>query len=466
MTNDELTAAFAKTWGPYQSAAKQIAQAGILADYYAFSYVLNALLSMAEATQDLSYLTTAIGLIKTMVDVSQPIPALPGKPVTGRAWGAENQLNYFKICQPIARCASIIRRYPAFASVGAAAGVFRSFVEDGIVGYWMTNHYGDTTTNGGIPFLSKTNGGWGAMSIWGDRTSLLGSILCHLYVTTMEQRYKDWAALIGKDFLGHTNTYGRRTLWDNDVLLSVWQTEGDDVKVSLGHQRAMPDTSHANTEAMFIHWMRDAGIGSLPDAISMGAAQNLKSYMWNPATQLVSNYIDGGNQPYRATLVPGGVGAIYSGWVLLGRWDPDVSAIGETILESILGGEVNPTLNYNAGVEGRLSLAANLLLNRSKPAALDFPTVAAPPVTPPPDLSVYRLQVTSAGVNGAQVHKKGGVIDTIQGGPAGKALMISLTVTQDTNLTANGNINKAAMLPAGSTIGLFWDGAGRWIPFG
>ena len=75
-----------------------------------------------------------------------------------------------------------------------------------------------------------------------------------------------------------------------------------------------------------------------------------------------TNFIDGSNRAYKGR-GPWGNGLIYSGWITLGEFDPQVQQVCHAAFEAILAGKRNPSLDYNGSLYGRIELAGHLAKN-------------------------------------------------------------------------------------------------------
>ncbi|MFN3480769.1 MAG: fibronectin type III domain-containing protein [Thermodesulfovibrionales bacterium] len=112
------------------------------------------------------------------------------------------------------------------------------------------------------------------------------------------------------------------------------------------------------------------------------------------------------------------------GWVNLGEFDPKVQEVCSAVLDAILAGKSNPSLNYNASIFGRIELAGhlakNLVLSSSK-----LPTDTIPPSSPSnltakADSSTkvslsWTASTDNIGVAGYKIYRNGVQVSTTSG---------------------------------------------------
>jgi hypothetical protein len=87
--------------------------------------------------------------------------------------------------------------------------------------------------------------------------------------------------------------------------------------------------------------------------------------IWNGSLSdpMFTNYIDGANDYFR-TRPPYNNGQIYSGWVALGAYDSEARTVAEAVLDAIVRGQQNPSLNFMSTLWGKLELAGHATRNQ------------------------------------------------------------------------------------------------------
>lgn len=341
----------------YAATMEKMSRSGDSNTYYIFSYYLHGMLSGVEATGNEAELKQVMHYLDNMLAAAQDLnkDGIPQwKPLDKN--GRPVQLAVFQGIGPVARAAAIIMRNPGFkARYQAQAARYIEFTDQQIFRYWLQGTYG-----GRIPWLPKAYGGWGTYPVWNDKCTHLGMIATFLYQATGKQQYLDVATRIGKAFKDRLRPNGQGWIWDADVPGESW------TKAGYLHQAPKHDTSHANREPMMIVFMHEAGIVfSAADLDRM--AHTLTDTIWNGSTTdpRFANYIDGGNDPFERgkNMTPGSVGAIYSGWAMLGRYSPLAQKAAQATLQAMEKGVRNPSVDYNNSSAGKVELSGQVLRN-------------------------------------------------------------------------------------------------------
>lgn len=430
------------------------AKSGNVSNYYNLSYIVHGLLSAAEATEDTARLDRSIELLSAAFPLTVPITSKKSRAL--RCWnplvgGKPDQIPHFKIAAAFARAGAIIRKSPKFNGVySALADRYSKLAREISVSYWIEDEYA-----GSIPWLTNANGGWGTYTLWQDRTSHLGAAASWLYPAAGETAVREIARKITTDFKGKWKDDGKGgVVWDLGVPLSVWKDQ------SFQNSHNAQDTSHANADPM----MMVAGYESQIPGIIVGDLVKMGSHLINVMSTgtignpSVSNYIDGNNSPFINVSAPGGIGAIYPGWILLGRYHTGVQLLGEDILSCIIGGhpDVNPCVNYNSGVEGRIALSGHLYRNRKLSSI-------GGGISGSGNLTIDRVRMEYNGGGDLKNLLMTAAV-TLQGGLA----IFSLTaVDKPFRFVSGGNISAELLIPiiAGQTVVCIFNGK-EVIPIG
>jgi len=314
--------------------------------YYHFQYALAPTVSMFEATGDEKYLERALVWAETMVSKAVIIDKNGN-----RNWSGPWQCPYtdkpttymlgdLQGSTELARMARIILTDPELkAKYGKRAQVIYEFVRDEIVEKyirvrntlsWFRNTYSQHTA---------------PMS---DKTLILTRILTDLFLIDGNSRYGDLAKEFAEGFRKRLEPYKGGLIWDRGL---GWKGN------------TSMDTSHSNRPPWTVIDLYKAGMVFSIEDIN-GMANLLTKVIWNKSLTepRFNNFIDGSNGRFRNS-GPWGVGQIYSGWVKLGEFDPEVQKVAEAVLEAILAGKKNPSLDYHNNALGRLSLAGHLAGN-------------------------------------------------------------------------------------------------------
>ncbi len=314
--------------------------------YYHFQYVLAPTVSMFEATGDEKYLERSLLWAETMISKAVIIDKNGNRNWSG-PWQSPYadkptayMLGDLQGSTELARMARIILTDPKLkAKYGKRAQVIYEFVRDEIVEKYIR-------VRNALSWFRKTFSQHTApMS---DKTIILTRILADLFLIDGNPRYGDLAKEFAEGFRKRLEPYKGGLIWDRGL--------GCKGNTSM-------DTSHSNRPPWTVIDLYKAGMVFSIDDIK-GMANLLTKVIWNKSLTepRFNNFIDGSNGKFRNS-GPWGVGQIYSGWVKLGEFDPEVQKVAEAVLEAILAGKKNPSLDYHNNAMGRLSLAGHLAAN-------------------------------------------------------------------------------------------------------
>ena len=388
--------AFDATYAEHAAELDQLAASGDGETYYTFQYVLDATLSIYEATGDASYRQRALGWAATMVAAATIIdPAgyanWPGSWCDTEDFGGGGsggscpyptisyQLDDFQGSTELARLARLVLLDPNASSAdkGAAAAV-REFVVKNVVEKWGPAGRGSAeylvadAENLTLPL--------------NDKAMLFGRILLELETVSAalgplpyETDSTPWLDAIGQAFVtrlapfdpanaqscpssGDCNDSGGEAVCNQlpptappaEPTAITW-----DVGLGWDSCKAL-DTSHANRYPYLASELAHRGRIFSPAEIT-GLARLLSRVLYNgnAADPRIRNFIDGSQCTF-ITRGPDETGLIYSGWVVLSEWDDEAFATASAVYTALVAATCNPTLAYNGSVYGMLELPAHL----------------------------------------------------------------------------------------------------------
>jgi hypothetical protein len=330
--------------------------------YYFTSYYLNGMLSAAEATGSRYILKKTLGHLDAMIATAITIQY---KGETFHVWGpfnvtprdiVEKPNVHFTLqaAVPLARAAAIIKHNPKFMrSYGNRVGPYTDFVKSAVFDLWYKIEYRNT-----VPWINVEY-----VPIWNDNATNMGLCALFMYDATGDTYYRDIATAVGEAFKAKLTPSGRGWIWESNTIPIGSDT--DNTPGSVGNQAGVPDTSHANREAMFVAYLYEAGlVFSKEDVERM--ANTFVDNIWNQSIENPSfaNYINGSNRPYRVYMEPGLNGSIYHGWAIVGGYSPEAQNILYHAMKAIVRGRKNPSLTRNkTGYGGMLALTGHMLRN-------------------------------------------------------------------------------------------------------
>jgi hypothetical protein len=327
----------------YSCALEKESLMGDSSEYYYTSYYLMVMLSAVEASQDEALLKTTMHCLDNMLSKAKDLNGdgyLEWSPLDSN--GRPTQLYMYQALGPFARAAAVIVASPMFnAKYQADAQRYIRFVDDHVIQYWYKKVYNSTKVcSGGL--------------VWDDKCSLAGIILASFYQATGDPLHRSLATGLAQSFKGRLQPYGTGWIWDNGIIPEGYG----------GNYEGVPDTSHANREAMMVVYMHEAGlVFSLQDVERM--ANTLSDTMWNGSTinPMFANYINGSNVVFSNRTAPGSNGAIYFGWALLGRYSDKAQQAASYLLKAIVEGKSNASGDYNSSAYGKVAVSGDLATN-------------------------------------------------------------------------------------------------------
>jgi hypothetical protein len=255
---------------------------------------------------------------------------------------------------PFVRAAAIIKRNPDFfEEFGDRVGPYTSFVKSAIFDFWYKTEYGER-----VPWINVEY-----VPIWNDNATNMGLCAVFMYQATGDPFYQNITKKIAEAFNAKLVASDRSWTWENNTIPIGSDT--DNTPGSVGNQAGVPDTSHANREAMFVVFVHESGVLFSTDDVQRMAYTFLDN-IWNQSLEDPSfaNYINGSNKPYRVYKDEGLNGPIYHGWALVGGNSADVQNVLYHTMTAILKGKRNPSLTRNiTGYGGMLALTGHMLRN-------------------------------------------------------------------------------------------------------
>lgn len=350
----------------HNAIAREIAT-GNSAVYYNTSYYLHGLAAGAEASGDLEVMDQLVEFAEQLIAQAKPLARNGASYLELGPWdpnGNPQQLNTFQVTGALARTAAVMAGRPLFKDrYGARTDRIVAFVDQSIFGYWFDKKSGvfsdplSPRLGGMIPWLPVALGGWGTYPVWNDKCSHFGMISTWMYQATKKPLYREYATRVAKGFRGHVTEQNGCWIWDKGT---VPITPGDG-------RTGVPDTSHANREAMMVVSMYEAGIEfRLPDVKAVAAT--FTDLIWNQSESfpMFNNYIDGQNLMF-ATHKPWENGIIFHGWDMVGRYSASAQRVLENAYRNMkVNAVLNPSLARNASSYGRILLSGTLARNTAQ----------------------------------------------------------------------------------------------------
>jgi hypothetical protein len=329
--------------------------------YYFTSYYLHGMLSAVEATgserllrQVMRYLDTMLATAQTIQDHDQTYKAWGPFVITPQSDVQKPIAHYtLQAMVPVARCAAIIMKNPAFrAKYATEAQRYIQFADNSVIQYWYLGQF-----HRRVPWLDAE------VPVWNDNATNMGLVATFLYQASGDSVAWEVANAVGHAFQSKLSPQGRGWIWESQTIPIGSDT--DNTPGSVGNQAGVPDTSHTNREPMLMIALHEAGIlFSAEDIRRMG--YTLVDNLWNRSSDDPSfaNYLNGSDMPYRVYKEPGLNGAIYHGWALVGGYCPPAQTVLADTLKAIFFGKKNPSLERNTTSYGAtVGLSGHLLRN-------------------------------------------------------------------------------------------------------
>jgi Ni/Co efflux regulator RcnB len=313
--------------------------------YYSFSYILGGTLAMFEGSHDSRYLDRMFHWSDAMIGSARIIDSRGKKNWSG-TWSSPwanapiaFMLEDLQGSVELARLARItLSDYRLKSAYGTRAQKAYRFVKDDIVDKWLY-------TRNAAPWFRNVAHDYS--KLYSDKVALLVRLLVDLYQIDGNVAYAALASDLLEAFKHRLDPYNDSSLiWDLAVSGKVL------------------DTSHANRMPYMAVDAHAAGI-EITSLEIKGLSNLLTRVIWDGSTTSprFTNYIDGYNGSVFGRPA-WGVGQIYSGWVTLGAYDAGVQQVATAVLNAIIAGVRNPSLEYMSSVYGKIALAGYVTRNK------------------------------------------------------------------------------------------------------
>jgi hypothetical protein len=324
-------------------------------EYYYLQYPLMGLLDMFEATRTPAYLEEALGLVERMIVEATIIDRAgyrnwPGpyqspwadRPVAYRLWEMQGALEMARLARIVLTDQGLTSTYGS-----RGRGVY-TFVKHHTVEKWLYHRKELQTDYWMAGDRSREYPGKATTAV---------RMLLDIHRVDQTPKYRTDAVALLQHFLN------RLTVFRNNSL--VWDL-GVNAEYPGHAAHAAPDTQHAGRKPMMIVYAYEAGIGGVTPAHLTGLASLLTSVIWDAslANPRFTNYIDGNNSAYRGRTAWNN-GAIYAGWQALGAYDARAQQVAQAVVDAMIAGVRNPSVDYNATDIGQLALTGRVVKNRA-----------------------------------------------------------------------------------------------------
>jgi hypothetical protein len=333
---------FDETYEAGKAEFDRVALVGVGEAYYGFQYVLEATLSMFEATADIKYLEQVVNWAENMVSKATIVDTKGNRNWRG-IWqspyareGIAFQLEDLQGATALARlCHIIVRDSRLRVAYGAKGEQICTFVKRDVIDKHLYQRGGEGW------FLSDVSDKKHAMN---DKAALMMRSLLFLYLSG-EEGYRSIVHEMAQGFKARVEPYRGGLIWDLGRGFEGYSAL---------------DTSHGNRYPYAALDYHLAGV-VLTDEDMAGIAALLTKVIWNGSMvdPRFTNFIDGANGPYR-NLGPWAAGYIYSGWVTLAQVDRGVYEVGVATLDAMRAGVRNPSIISMNNSYGRLAMAGHL----------------------------------------------------------------------------------------------------------
>lgn len=331
----------------YEREYAKLVASGLGESYYAFQYVIEATLSMFEATRERIYLERALAWSEVMVSKANVLddngnwnwrggwkPAFAPAPIAYQLEDFQGSTGLARLCQIVLKDAELTTAYGR-----RVAGIFQ-FVKNDIVDKHLYRRGSEKYLLAGARDRGK---------VLDDKVVLL--IRCMLPIYSLGvSGYRETIYDLASGFRSRLTPYKGGLIWDRGL--------------GYGMDSAL-DTSHANRYPDAALDLYKAGVAfSLEDIKGMAAL--FTKVIWNQSLEdpRFANFIDGSNGRYRG-YQPWAGGLIYFGWVKLGEMDSRVQQVAAATLTAMVDGKRNPSIDSMNSIYGRLALTGHLARNAS-----------------------------------------------------------------------------------------------------
>jgi hypothetical protein len=324
-----------------------MARSGDVRSYWGLAYILDAMTTMYEATEDPTYIGKALAWAEAMI-ARATITDSGGYKNWSGAWASPYastsiayQLDDLIVGQVLARVARDILVDSAVAGTyGNRAFAVHSFVNRNIADKWLVGRQGEW-------FFVNNAKNDPRMS---DKVPLLGMMLMDLVAVAPNARYSNLINIFVAAHAARLNPVGSDgALWLDTTAPT---RDGDS-----------SDTAHGGLHVYFMTRAYEDRWG-MSLSLIQGVAKLFSSALWNGSTTdpMFTNFTDGSNGTFRGR-GPWGNGFIASGWQTLARVDATAYTIVGAVVDALIAGKKNPSLDYMNTVYGKTELASHATLS-------------------------------------------------------------------------------------------------------
>ncbi len=362
-------------------------------NYYDMQYLLDASLSMYEATKNVTYFEQALTWAETMIANARPDDSgylsWPGSDmwltINGQLAGCATQLTELQASTQLARIPAIVATNPQLACYQARTDAVLHFVEHDIIEKQFDHRADQWQEYAGYVYDPS--------EAVVDKTLLLMTVLVYLreadpgFTSTVPQQELNGAPLsdLWSDRLSYllAGLEARFSEYSDNSIIWDYGLPYPETDVN------SYDTSHANRMPALFDALYDAGDTTFSLSDYQKLANLLTGTIWtndsngirDPNDPVFSNYIDGDNSVYRHYL-PWANGFMYLGWIKLGRFD----ALTQDVMEGLFRAYTATPPAQNAGIApaeqvGLLEEAAQLARNIALTQVVPTVGVAFGPTT-------------------------------------------------------------------------------------
>ncbi len=335
---------FDRVWSLNKSALDSTVTASKGTGLYTFQYANEAIISMWEGTRDPKYLEQALTWAEKML-AAATLQDSNGYLYWRGTWASPYGLsepNAFLLEElqgstALARLAYVVLSDSTLSLYHPRAAKVRDFVAKHVLDKWKfrgqetwcRNHLAQTTL------------------MTHDKPALLGTIA--VWMAALDAKYRPLADDMVAGHLAKLKPFNGGLAWD----------------IGLDNQGAKAlDTGHANRWPALFEAARRTGYDV--SAAIKGVGDLLVSLRTDDNGAIAfQNYLDGTNLVTSVCTLPYRCGLIYSGWVMLAAKHPGVLAVASEMLDAIMAGKRNASLDISATFWGRLALAGHLTLAQS-----------------------------------------------------------------------------------------------------
>jgi hypothetical protein len=328
----------------FGSTFDNMARSGNIDRYMAMNYIIDGVTAMYEATRDPAYLARTLQWAEW--EIATATVRDSGGYLNWRGpWASPYsstsiayQYQELDVARNLMRVARDILVNPSLRTTyGTRAQAVHDFIRRNVVDKWLS----PTARNSAPWFLANAT----SDPVLSNKVAYLGMALLDLLTVDPGLAY---ASLLDGLITGTT------------ARLAPWGPSGA-LWINAGSISGDPgNTSHAG---LFVHFLTRAHEDGHRVSLAQvqGVAKLMTAVIWNRSTSdpMFTNYTDGSNGSY-AGYGPYGYGVIFTGWQTLALSDATASTATAAVLDGIIAGKSNPSLDRMNSVYGQVPLAGYL----------------------------------------------------------------------------------------------------------